>query len=123
MSDPSLPLTPPEWPEWGNPIENPDDYDTILAYSPYDQVTPRRYPPIYASGGLTDSRVTYWEPAKWIARLRDRAPRGGPYYLTVNMTAGHTGSAGRYDGLREGARDYAFALKAVGDPDAGAPLK
>ena len=123
MSDPSLPLTPPEWPEWGNPIENPEDYDTILAYSPYDQVAPRRYPPIYASGGLTDSRVTYWEPAKWIARLRDRAPHGGPYFLATNMTAGHTGSAGRYDGLRDGARDYAFALKAVGDPEAGAPLK
>jgi oligopeptidase B len=123
MSDASLPLTPPEWPEWGNPLESADDYDTMWAYSPYDQVADRPYPPVFAFGGLTDSRVTYWEPAKWIARLRDRAPRGGPYLLHINMDAGHGGASGRFNQLKETARDFAAALKIVGDPAAGAPLR
>jgi oligopeptidase B len=123
MSDTSLPLTPPEWPEWGNPIESAEDYDTMWAYSPYDQVADKPYPPIFAHGGLTDSRVTYWEPAKWIARLRDRAPKGGPYLLHINMEAGHGGASGRFNQLKEQARDFAFALKVMGDKDAGAPLK
>lgn len=122
MSDTSLPLTPPEWPEWGNPIESAEDYDTMMAYSPYDQVANKPYPPIFAHGGLTDSRVTYWEPAKWIARLRDRAPKGGPYLLNINMDAGHGGASGRFNQLKEQARDFAFALKVMGDKDAGAPL-
>ena len=123
MSDATLPLTPPEWPEWGNPLESADDYDTMWAYSPYDQVSDKPYPPIFAFGGLTDSRVTYWEPAKWIARLRDRAPRGGPYLLYINMEAGHGGASGRFEQLKEIARDYAAALKIIGDPSAGAPLR
>ena len=122
MSDTSLPLTPPEWPEWGNPIESAEDYDTMWAYSPYDQVADKPYPPIFAYGGLTDSRVTYWEPAKWIARLRDRAPQGGPYLLNINMEAGHGGASGRFNQLKELARDYAFALKLMGDKAAGAAL-
>jgi oligopeptidase B len=123
MSDKTLPLTPPEWPEWGNPLESAEDYDTMLAYSPYDQVANKPYPPIFAHGGVTDSRVTYWEPAKWIARLRDRAPKGGPYVLNINLEAGHGGSSGRFNQLKELARDYAFALKVMGDKDAGEPLK
>ena len=123
MSDATLPLTPPEWPEWGNPLESADDYDTMWAYSPYDQVADKPYPPIFAFGGLTDSRVTYWEPAKWIARLRDRAPRGGPYLLNINMQAGHGGASGRFNQLKEVARDLAAALKIIGDPSAGAPLR
>lgn len=122
MSDKTLPLTPPEWPEWGNPLESADDYDTMWAYSPYDQVANKPYPPIFAHGGVTDSRVTYWEPAKWIARLRDRAPKGGPYLLSINLEAGHGGASGRFNQLKELARDYAFALKVMGDKDAGAPL-
>ena len=122
MSDATLPLTPGEWPEWGNPIESAEDYDTMWAYSPYDQVANRRYPPIFAFGGLTDSRVTYWEPAKWIARLRDRAPGGGPYLLHINMDAGHGGASGRFDSLKEVARNYAFALKVMGDGEAGGRL-
>jgi oligopeptidase B len=122
MSDKTLPLTPPEWPEWGNPLESAEDYDTMLAYSPYDQVADKPYPPIFAHGGLTDSRVTYWEPAKWIARLRDRAPKGGPYVLNINMDAGHGGASGRFNQLKEQARDFAFALKVMRDKDAGAPL-
>jgi oligopeptidase B len=123
MSDKTLPLTPPEWPEWGNPLESAEDYDTMFAYSPYDQVANKPYPPIFAHGGVTDSRVTYWEPAKWIARLRDRAPKGGPYLLNINLEAGHGGSSGRFNQLKELARDYAFALKVMGDKDAGEPLK
>ena len=72
MLDDTLPLTPPEWPEWGNPIASAEDYDTIAAYSPYDNVGAHDYPPILAVAGLTDPRVTYWEPAKWVARLRER---------------------------------------------------
>lgn len=114
ISDASLPLTPPEWPEWGNPIEDEEAYRTILAYSPYDQVAARDYPPILATGGLSDYRVTYWEPAKWIARLRERAPEAGPYFLKMNMEAGHAGASGRFDALKEDALAYAFILKALG---------
>ena len=114
MSDESLPLTPPEWPEWGNPITDPEAYDTILAYSPYDQVTDRPYPEMLITGGLSDPRVTYWEPAKWAAKLRHEAPEAGPYYLRINMEAGHGGASGRFEGLKETAIEYAFALRAVG---------
>lgn len=117
MSDESLPLTPPEWPEWGNPITDPAAYDTILAYSPYDQVSARDYPAMLITGGLSDPRVTYWEPAKWAAKLRHEAPEGGPYFLRINMDAGHGGSTGRFEGLKETAIEYAFALAAVGKTD------
>ena len=117
MSDESLPLTPPEWPEWGNPLTSADDYDTIMAYSPYDQVTDRPYPAMLITGGLTDPRVTYWEPTKWIAKLRHEAPDAGPYYLRMVMEGGHGGASGRFDGLKETAKDYAFALAAVGKVD------
>jgi oligopeptidase B len=113
MSDVSLPLTPPEWPEWGNPIEDPEAYDYMYSYSPYDQVEAKAYPPVFAHGGLSDPRVTYWEPAKWIARLRDRSTSGAPMLLKINMEAGHGGSSGRWDRLKEVARDYAFAIWAV----------
>ncbi|WP_367187578.1 S9 family peptidase [Henriciella sp.] len=114
MSDESLPLTPPEWPEWGNPITSGEDYDTILAYSPYDQVAERDYPAMLITGGLSDPRVTYWEPSKWAARLRHEAPNAGPYFLRINMDAGHGGSTGRFEGLKETAIEYAFALAAAG---------
>ena len=114
MSDDSLPLTPPEWPEWGNPILSEADYDTIEAYSPIDQVTNQPYPAMLITGGLTDPRVTYWEPAKWIATLRHEAPDAGPYFLRINMEAGHGGASGRFEGLKETAIEYAFALAAVG---------
>jgi oligopeptidase B len=119
MSDESLPLTPPEWPEWGNPLTDEKAYDTIAAYSPYDNVADRPYPPILATAGLSDPRVTYWEPEKWIARLRDRAPKAGPYLLKMNMDAGHAGAAGRFDYLKEPAFDFAFAMKALGAEEAG----
>jgi len=117
MLDDSLPLTPPEWPEWGNPIESADDFKTILSYSPYDNVAAKNYPAILAMGGLTDPRVTYWEPAKWIARLRATMTGGGPVLLRTNMGAGHGGASGRFNRLDEVAIVYAFALWAVGQAD------
>lgn len=114
MSDESLPLTPPEWPEWGNPLNDVHAYDRILGYSPYDQVADRPYPPMLITGGLTDPRVTYWEPAKWVARLRHDAPASGPYFLKINMDAGHGGVSGRFASMRETALEYAFALACVG---------
>ena len=114
MLDASLPLTPPEWPEWGNPIESATDFRTILAYSPYDNVAAKEYPAILAMGGLADPRVTYWEPAKWIARLRPAMTAGGPVVLRTNMGAGHGGASGRFNRLDEIAIAYAFALWAVG---------
>jgi oligopeptidase B len=113
MSDTTLPLTPPEWPEWGNPLENPADYDTIARYSPYDQVGPKAYPPILATCGLSDPRVTYWEPAKWVAKLREFSTAGAPILLKINMEAGHAGASGRFDFLKEIALDYAFAIWAM----------
>jgi oligopeptidase B len=114
MSDESLPLTPPEWPEWGNPVRDALAYDRIAAWSPYDRVGPRPYPPMLITGGLTDPRVTYWEPAKWAARLRHDAPDGGPYFLRINMDAGHGGVSGRFASLRETSLEFAFALACVG---------
>lgn len=114
MSDESLPLTPPEWPEWGNPLKNAEDYDTIMAYSPYDNVTDAPYPPMLITGGLSDPRVTYWEPSKWAAKLRHEAQNAGPYFLRINMDAGHGGASGRFEGLKETALEYAFALSAAG---------
>ena len=114
MLDDTLPLTPPEWPEWGNPIASEADFRTILAYSPYDNVVPLRYPAILALGGLTDPRVTYWEPAKWVAKLRDTAAGNPLVLLKTNMDAGHGGAAGRFDRLQEFAFAMAFALKVSG---------
>lgn len=113
--DDTLPLTPPEWPEWGDPIRDVAAFETIRGYSPYDNVTAQAYPPILAMAGLTDPRVTYWEPAKWVARLRATMTGGGPVLLHTNMDAGHAGSAGRFDSLKETALAYAFAIRAVGE--------
>ncbi len=114
MLDKDLPLTPPEWPEWGNPIESADDFEIIRSYSPYDNVETKAYPHIFAFGGLTDPRVTYWEPAKWVARLRERKTDDNLLLLKINMEAGHGGASGRFEALRELAIDYAFALDVAG---------
>ena len=113
MLDADLPLTPPEWPEWGNPAESKAAFETILSYSPYDNVAAKAYPAILALGGLTDPRVTYWEPAKWVARLRATMTGGGPILCKINMEAGHGGAAGRFDRLEEVGLIYAFALMAA----------
>ncbi|MEO1251422.1 MAG: S9 family peptidase [Pseudomonadota bacterium] len=117
ISDADLPLTPPEWEEWGNPITSVEEYGWIAEYSPYENIKNADYPPIMATAGLTDYRVTYWEPAKWIARLRDDAS-GGPFVLRINMEAGHGGSAARFERMEERAHLYAFALKALEKADA-----
>jgi oligopeptidase B len=110
MLDATLPLTPPEWPEWGNPILNKTDYETISAYSPYDNIREAKYPHIFATAGLTDPRVTYWEPAKWIARLREMRTDTGWTLLRTEMSAGHGGQAGRFNQLKEIAELYSFVL-------------
>jgi oligopeptidase B len=117
MSDKSLPLTPQEWTEWGNPIEDDDAYRAILSYSPYDNVVRQAYPPILAVAGLTDLRVTYWEPAKWVAKLRALKTDDHMLLLKTHMEAGHAGAAGRFDKLREVALVQAFALMAAGQAD------
>ncbi|WP_182084950.1 S9 family peptidase [Aureimonas sp. ME7] len=117
MLDDTLPLTPPEWPEWGNPITSQADYANIAAYSPYDNVKAQGYPPILALAGLTDPRVTYWEPAKWVARLRALKTDGNPVVLQTNMGAGHGGASGRFAKLDEVAMIYAFALKLMGQAE------
>lgn len=114
MSDASLPLTPPEWPEWGNPIENENDYLNISQYSPYENVAQQPYPHILVTAGLTDPRVTYWEPAKWVAKLRDQKSDDNMLVLKMNMGAGHGGASGRFDYLKEVALMYAFVLKVFG---------
>jgi oligopeptidase B len=114
MLDKELPLTPPEWPEWGNPITSREEFENIHSYSPYENVEAKAYPHIFAYGGLTDPRVTYWEPAKWVARLREKNTSDNLIILKINMEAGHGGASGRYEQLREMAADYAFALKISG---------
>ena len=119
MLDESLPLTVTEYDEWGNP-ENKEYYDYMLSYSPYDNVEAKAYPAMLVTTGLHDSQVQYWEPAKWVARLRDRRTDDGLTLLRTNMGAGHGGASGRFDSLRELAQNYAFALMAVGLADAEA---
>ncbi len=114
MLDETLPLTPPEWPEWGDPIRSAEAFAQIRSYSPYDNIEAKPYPHIFAYGGLTDPRVTYWEPAKWIARMRARNTSSNLVLLKTNMEAGHGGASGRFEALKEIAVDYAFALKIAG---------
>ena len=113
MLDASLPLTVTEYEEWGNPNER-EVFDRMLTYSPYDNVRPANYPHIYATAGLNDPRVGYWEPAKWVATLRDRRTDDGLTLMHMNMGAGHGGASGRFDGMREDARDWAFLLWVLG---------
>jgi len=110
MLDDTLPLTPGEWPEWGNPITDPDAFHLLRSYSPYDNVTAQAYPPLLITAGLHDPRVTYWEPAKWAARLRATRTDDHLLLLKTNMGAGHGGKSGRWDSLREVAEEYAFVL-------------
>lgn len=114
MLDASLPLTPPEWPEWGNPLQSVEDYELIASYSPYDNVCAQNYPAILAMAGLTDPRVTYWEPAKWVAKLRELKTDDHPVLLRTNMDSGHAGASGRFSLLEESAYIYAFILKVAG---------
>lgn len=114
MLDESLPLTPGEWPEWGNPIEDKAAFELIRSYSPYDQVKAQDYPPLMVTAGLNDPRVTYWEPAKWVARLRELKTDSNELILKTNMGAGHGGKSGRFESLTETAEEFAFILWQLG---------
>lgn len=110
--DPSLPLTVIEWEEWGNPAEKPY-YDYIKAYSPYDNVEAKAYPAMLVTAGLNDPRVSYWEPAKWVAKLRINKTDDNVLLLKTNMGAGHGGASGRYDYLKELAFEHAFVIDQI----------
>jgi oligopeptidase B len=112
MLDPTLPLTMAEYEEWGNP-EDKQYYDYIRCYSPYDNVAERAYPTMLVTGGLNDPRVSYWEPAKWVAKLRAMKKDSNVLLLKTNMGSGHFGPSGRYEGIKETAFDYAFLLQAL----------
>ena len=114
MLDDTLPLTPIEWPEWGNPISDKQVFEHILSYSPYDQVSKQNYPPMLVTAGLNDPRVTYWEPAKWVAKLRELKTDDNILLLKTNMGAGHGGKSGRYDSLYEVAEEFTFIINAFG---------
>ncbi|AIT07253.1 peptidase S9 [Sphingomonas taxi] len=114
MLDADLPLTPGEWPEWGNPIEDKAAFELIRSYSPYDNVVAQGYPPMFIAGGLNDPRVTYWEPAKWAAKLRATKTDDNVLLLKTNMGAGHGGKSGRFESLREAAEEHAFVLWQLG---------
>ncbi len=112
--DDTLPLTPGEWSQWGNPIESKEAFEDIRGYSPYDNVTAQDYPAMLVTAGVSDPRVTYWEPAKWVAKLRVTKTDENILMLRTNMTSGHFGKSGRFAALEDAARSYAFAIKAVG---------
>ena len=110
MLNPDLPLTPMEWPEWGNPIDDEEAFHYMRSYSPVDQVCAQNYPPMLVTAGLNDPRVTYWEPAKWVAKLRHTKTDDNILLLKTNMGAGHGGQSGRFTALQELAEEYAFFL-------------
>jgi oligopeptidase B len=122
MLDPTLPLTISEYEEWGNP-EQKEFYNYIRSYSPYDNIEPKAFPKILATGGLNDPRVSYWEPAKWVAKLRVLKTNDSLLLLKINLDSGHFGASGRYERMKETAFDYAFILHALGVlPLATAPV-
>jgi oligopeptidase B len=112
MLDPDLPLTIIEYEQWGNPHDSAA-FDYMRSYSPYENVAPRAYPHMYVKTGLNDLQVPYWDPAKYVARLRANKTDANRLVLVINMGAGHGGSSGRYDHLREDAEVYAFLLDTI----------
>ncbi|MGF1477503.1 MAG: S9 family peptidase [Geminicoccaceae bacterium] len=114
MLDETLPLTPIEWPEWGDPLRDEAAFRRLLGYSPYENVSAQSYPPIFVSAGLSDPRVTYWEPAKWVAKLRATKTDDSLLLLKTEMGAGHFGQSGRYDSLKDRAEHLAFLLTTMG---------
>lgn len=114
MLDADLPLTPIEWPEWGNPLADADAFATISSYCPYSNMAAKDYPPMFVTGGLNDPRVTYWEPAKWTAKLRATKTDDHLLVMKINMGAGHGGKSGRFERYREVAEEYMFVLKCFG---------
>ena len=113
MQDDSIPLTTGEYDEWGNP-NDPEYYNYMLKYSPYDNVIMQEYPNMLVTTGLHDSQVQYWEPAKWVAKLREMKTDDNLLLLNINMDTGHGGASGRFESLREVAQEYAFLLDLEG---------
>jgi oligopeptidase B len=111
MLDESLPLTPGEFKEWGNPKDKAY-YDYIKSYSPYDNIKKQDYPILYVTAGISDPRVTYWEPAKWVAKLREYKTDNNLLFFETNMDVGHGGASGRFGHLRDVAKEYCFIFKA-----------
>ncbi len=109
MLDDSIPLTTGEYDEWGNP-NNKEFYDYIKSYSPYDQVEAKEYPHMLVTTGFHDSQVQYWEPAKWVAKLRELKTDNNLLFLDTNMETGHGGASGRFEALKETAKDFTFYL-------------
>ncbi|ROO27013.1 peptidase S9 [Salinisphaera orenii MK-B5] len=116
MMDDSLPLTPPEWPEWGNPRDDAQAFETIRSYCPYQNVAAQDYPAMLVIAGVSDPRVTYWEPAKWVAKLRATKTDDNPLLLKTHMAAGHGGVPGRFAALEETGLIFAFLLKQLANP-------
>jgi oligopeptidase B len=116
MLDRDLPLTVIEWEQWGNPNEM-QAFDYMLSYSPYENIGAKKYPSILARTGLNDLQVPYWDPAKWVAKLREMKTDQNSLYLITDMGSGHGGASGRYDFLREYALYYAFVIDALGAPN------
>jgi len=112
--DPSLPLTVLEWEEWGNPVASEEFYEEMASYAPYENVVAQAYPPMLVTAGLNDPRVSYWEPAKWVARLRVTATNSPRILLKTEMGAGHGGPSGRYDAWRDEAFVLSFVLDTFG---------
>jgi oligopeptidase B len=113
MMDSTIPLTVIEYDEWGNPHEK-EYFDYMLSYSPYDNVKAQNYPNMFVLAGLNDTRVHYWEPAKWVAKLRATKTGDNLLLLKVNMESGHSGASGRYDFLKEVALEYAYMFHMMG---------
>jgi oligopeptidase B len=116
MLDETIPLTTGEYDEWGNP-NSKDYYDYMISYSPYDNVEAKAYPNMLVTAGYHDSQVQYWEPAKWVAKLRDLKTDNNVLFLDTNMEAGHSGASGRFDALKDVAKQYTFILQLEGKLD------
>ncbi|MEI6475995.1 MAG: prolyl oligopeptidase family serine peptidase, partial [Planctomycetota bacterium] len=114
MLDETIPLTTNEWTQWGNPKESKEAYEYILSYSPYDNLAAKDYPAMLVTTGLWDSQVQYYEPAKFVARLRRLRTDSNPFLLHINMEAGHGGKSGRFERLQQAAREQAFFLDLAG---------
>jgi oligopeptidase B len=114
LLDATLPLAPPGWSEWGNPLTSKETFEYIQSYSPYDNIQFEEYPPMLETGCLNDPRVTYWEPAKWTAKIRATKTDKNLLVMRINMGAGHFSNTGRYGRLKDSAEEYAFALFAHG---------
>jgi oligopeptidase B len=122
MQDETLPLTPIEWPEWGNPLTSEEDFERIRSWCPYENIAAKAYPAMLVTAGISDPRVTYWEPAKYVAKLRATKTDDHILLLKTNMDAGHFGASGRFDALQEHAEVLTFVLECFDEEAAPATV-